>query len=168
MVEQQNSFWLILFTPDAISPAPISPATWDGVIEHVRGTFPDALDSLLEHIHTLKEGRFEDFEKEAGFQFLDAKKNRHKGGTPPYFSYEHLCSLPRPHTAWQVRAFLFCELRLLKLFTGDGYTCNEGGSGQRVLEYLGPNFQLEGIDRSKCTVLRMNVEYTDVVTKCHS
>ena len=69
--------------------------------------------------------------------------------------------------AWQVRAFLFCEMRLLKLFTGDGYTRNEGSSGQRVLEYLGPNLCLEDMDTRKCAMLRMNMEYPDVVARCH-
>lgn len=172
MVEQQSVFWLILFTRDACSEhLSIAPATWDGVIQYTRDTFPDAFDDLMSNIHTLKQRRFEEFEEEAGFQFLDAKKNRHgKGssGSPPYFSYEYFCTLPKPRAAWQVRAFLFCELRLLKLFTGDGYTCNEGVSGRRVLEYLGPNVQLGELDPAKCAVLRMNVQYPDVLAKCHS
>lgn len=174
MVEQQSTFWLILFTRDA-SPGPeplsIAPATWDGVIQHTRTTFPEALDDLMMHIKALKEMRFEEFEKEAGFEFLEAKKNRQSQNSPdspPYFGYKYFCSLPKPRTAWQVRAFLFCELRLLKLFTGDGYTCNEGNSGQRVLEYLGPNVVLGDLDETKCVVLRMDVQYPEVIAKCHS
>ena len=174
MVEQKSSFWLILFTRDA-SPGPellsISHATWDGVIQHIRDTFPEALDDVIRNMIELQQRKFEEFEEEAGFQFLDAKKNRHGEGipgSPPYFSYEYFCTLPKPRTAWQVRAFLFCELRLLKLFTGDGYTCNEGGGGQRLLEYLGPNVQLEELDPVKSVVLRMNVQYSDVVAKCHN
>lgn len=174
MVEQQSTFWLILFTPDASpssEPMSIAPATWDGVIQHCRTTFPDVLDDIVRNMQTLKETRFEDFEKEAGFQFLDAKKNRRgpgNPGSPPYFSYKYFSSLPKPRTAWQIRAFLFCELRLLKLFTGDGYTCNEGNSGRRVLEYLGPNIELGELDAAKCVVLRMDVQFPEVLAKCHS
>lgn len=162
MVEQKSTFWLILFTPDAPQdrdPLPIALATWDGVIQHVQTTFPDTLPDLLHHLHSLKEKRFEDFEEEAGFEFLESKKNRHdKGGldSPPYFSYKYFCSLPKPRSAWQVRAFLYCEVRLLKLFTGDGCTRNEGERGQRILEYLGPNVRISELDPSKCAVLKMN------------
>lgn len=175
MIEQRSSFWLVLFTSDAFpSSEPsstIAPATWEGVIKHTRTTFPDAFGDLMNNINTLKQRNFETFEEEAGFQFLNSKKNRHSkdnSGLPPYFSYQYFCSLPKPRTAWQVRAFLFCELRLLKLFTGDGYTCNEGRGGQRVLEYLGPNVRLGDMDTAKCVVLRMNIEYEDVLAKCHS
>ena len=174
MVEQKSQFWLILFTPSApldASTLPIAPATWDGVVQHVRATFPDALDDLLSHLHTLKESRFENFEREAGFQFLEAKKNRHAQAgpsAPPYFSYEYFCSLPKPRSAWQVRAFLYCELRLLKLFTGDGLTCNEGGNGKRIPEYFGPNVRIGELDPAKCTVLRMKVELPELLVQCHS
>jgi hypothetical protein len=174
MVEKQSSFWLFLCTRDA-SPnskqLPIAPATWDGVIQYTRDMFPDAFDDLMSHIHTLKQKKFKEFEEAARFQFLDAKRNRRgQGGHsgPPYFSYEYFCSLPKPRAAWQVRAFLFCELRLLKLFTGDGYTCNEGSGGQRVLEYLGPNLQVENLHPSKCAVLKMEVQYSEVIAQCHS
>lgn len=171
VVEQQSTFWLILFTSDApkdSSNLQIAPATWDGVIQHVKATFPEAYGDLMSHIQALKERQFEEFEEEAGFQFLEGKKNRHGSGLPPYYSYEYFCSLPKPRTAWQVRAFLYCELRLLKLFTGDGYTCNEGRNGQRVLEYLGTNVRISDLDTTKCVVLQMNVEFPELLVKCHS
>lgn len=167
MVDQKSTFWLILISSEQLS---IAPATWDGVVEHTRVTFPDAFNDLMNNLEALKQRSFEEFEKEAGFRFLDAKKNRHgTGGTeaPPYFSYKYFCSLPKPRSAWQVRVFLFCELRLLKLFTGDGYTCNEGASGQRILEYLGPNVTLADLDPAKCAVLKMDVKYVDVLARCH-
>lgn len=173
VVEKQSSFWLILFTSDASRDStdlPVSPATWEGVIQHIKTTFPLAYEDVMDNIHTLRERSFEDFEKEAGFQFLECKKNRDgKGGpgSPPYFSYEYFCSLPKPRTAWQVRAFLYCEVRLLKLFTGDGYTCNESKAGRRILEYLGPNVRLSDLDPSKSAVMRMNIDHNEVLQKCH-
>lgn len=136
----------------------------------MRELFPEVTEDLTNNIQTLKERRFEDFEEAAGFEFLECKKNRDgKGdpGSPPYFSYEYFCSLPKPRAAWQVRAFLYCELRLLKLFTGDGYTCNEGGSGRRVVEYLGPNIRIADLDPSKCAVLKMKVEYSEILKICY-
>ena len=150
---------------------PISPATWDGVIQHVQTTFPLAFEDLMNNIQALREQSFEELEKEAGFQFLESKKNKDgKGGlqSPPHYSYEYFCSLPKPRTAWQVRAFLYCEVRLLKLFSGDGYTCNESEAGKRILEYLGPNVRLCDLDPVKCTVLKMDIEYEDILEKCHS
>ncbi len=149
---------------------PIAPATWDGVIRHIQTTFPLVFPDLMNNIHTLRERSFEDLEREAGFQFLECKKNRDGRvgpDSPPYFSYEYFCSLPKPRAAWQVRAFLYCEVRLLKLFTGDGYTCNESEAGKRILEYLGPNVRLADLDPAKHTVLKMNIEYEDILQKCH-
>lgn len=173
-MQQKSTFWLVLFTPDAPRDSKtltIAPATWDGVVQHVRDIFPDAYDDLLTHLQTLKENRFAELEEEAGFQFLEAKKNKNgEGGpgSPSHFSYEHFCSLPKPRLAWQVRAFLYCELRLLKLFTGDGYTCNEGAKGRRILEYLGPNVRISELDPAKCSVLRMSIESPDLIGTCHS
>ena len=175
MVEQQCSFWLILFTSDAFcgesdldtGTLSIVPATWDGVINHVKLSFPEAINDLMKNIEDLKRKKLEDFEKEAGFSFLDAKKNRYGRGVPPYYSYDYFCSLPKPRAAWQVRAFLYCELRLLKLFTGDGYTLNEGGSRERILEYLCPNIKITDLDARKCVVVPMNVKIPDILTKCH-
>ena len=51
----------------------------------------------------------------------------------PFYSYS---SLPTPCRAWQVRLFLYCEMRLLRLFRGDRYAeMKDGRAG--CLEYLG-------------------------------
>lgn len=146
-MEEKQTFWLVLFTLGSLSSCPASPiavvpATWDGIIQHVKLYFPKAMEDLLLHIQTLIKSKFEVFETEAGFLFLDSKNNKGKEhAEPPYFGYKHFTSLPKPRTAWQVRAFLYCELRLLKLYSGDGYTTrNEGGRG--VLEYLCPNVHI--------------------------
>ena len=110
------------------------------------------------HIQTLKERDIEDFEKEAHFQFLDSKNNKGmKKSEPPYFGYKHFTCLPKPRTAWQVRAFLYCELRLFKLYSGDGYTMTEGGRKRRVLEYFCPNVRIDHLAATaKCVTLPIN------------
>lgn len=107
------------------------------------------------HIQTLKEKDLEYFERQAGFKFLDSKKKKGMKKTdPPHFGYEHFTSLPKPRTSWQVRAFLYCELRLLKLYSGDGYTTNESGKGTRLLEYLCPNVHIHHLAATaKCVTL---------------
>lgn len=145
----------------------ISPATWDGVIQHIEALFPEAISDLKEHIHTLEEKTLEYFEEEAGFRFLDAKKNRYTQDYPPYFSYKYFCSLPKPRSAWQVRAFLYCELRLHKLFTGDGHTCNEGDRGMRIKEYLCPNTRISDLDSTKSVVLPMRMTIPEILCACH-
>lgn len=169
MVESKSHFWLVLFTSDAAAgdaDIPIVPATWDGVIELTRALFPEVTGDLLSNLQTLKEKKCEEFEEEAGFRFLDAKRNRHgtgPPGSPPYFNYKHFCSLPKPRRAWQVRAFLYCELRLLSLYTGDGLTCNEGRRGQRIKEYLMPNVRFTDLAPSRCAVLPMQVEEANLL-----
>ena len=165
VVKKKQTFWLVLFTLPTLTsshsdvPISVAPATWDGVIQHVQLYFPDAEEDLLRHICTLKEQNYEDLEDEAGFQFLDSKNNKDKEkAEPPYFGYEHFTHLPIPRTAWQVRAFLFCELRLLKLYSGDGYTSNEGTKGRRLLEYLCPNVNIHHLSATtKCVTLPIDM-----------
>ena len=163
-------FWLVLFT---VSPASsidrrvyVVPATWDGVFQHVGRYYPNAKEDVLTHMETLQHRSFEDFERDAGFHFFDSKKNKSKPDAyPPYFGYEYFVQLPKPRTAWQVRAFLFCELRLLKLYSGDGYTVVEKTKERGVLEYLCPNVSIKRlVDATKCAILPLNVT-VDTINK---
>jgi len=135
------------------------PATWEGVTQHVTCYYPQARSDLMAHLDALKSMTFEEFEREAGFQFLDSKGNKSKESAwPPYFGYEYFIQLPRPTKAWEVRAFLYCELRLLKLFSGNGYTVVEDEKEQGVKEYLCPNLPIRSLaDSSKCTVIPLHL-----------
>ncbi len=137
----------------------IVPASWEGMVEHVSYYYPDAKEDLIKHYKVLQDTPFEEFEREAGFTFLDSKRNKNKECVyPPYFGYNQFVQLPKPRTAWQVRAFLYCELRLLKLYSGDGYTVVEGSNQKGVQEYLCPNLSLSSIKKhSKCAILPLNL-----------
>ena len=173
VVVLKQTSWLVLYTPTAFRHAnrlddnirdfpATTPATWDGVIQLTRHIFPEALDDVLSNLNQLQTRDVDSFQEEAGFNFYDAKKN--ESGqfpeAPPYFSYAHFCSLPKPRRAWQVRAFLYCEMRLLKLFKGDGYMWTEEGvRGQK--EYLVPNVPLSKLDPACSAIVPMRVEVPD-------
>lgn len=129
----------------------VLPATWDGVMKLVDKYYPLAVDDCRRHLEVMKTKTCEEFEKEAGFKFLDAKTSQSSSGreAPPYYSYEYYCSLPNKgnRKAWQTRLFLYCELRLFELFTGNGRTLSisgkDGGySSSGPLEYISPNVSL--------------------------
>ena len=136
----------------------VVPATWDGIVQVVRTSYPDAYDDVMQHLDELKLQTIEEFEKMTGFEFLAAKKNEEgqDPNAPPFYSYDYFSSLPRPRSAWQVRLFLYCEMRLLKLFKGDGYTQTEAGS-HGSLEYLCSNISLSNFDPTKSAVIPMVV-----------
>ena len=129
----------------------VMPATWDGVMKLVGKYYPLAADDCRKHLDVMKSTSCEEFEKEAGFKFLEAKISDSSGGkdSPPHYSYEYYCGLLDRGgcKAWQTRLFLYCELRLFELFTGNGRTLSINGkdSGYNYsgpLEYISPNVSL--------------------------
>ena len=172
VVVLKHTSWLVLYTPsvfpltnepDNDGAFPTTPATWDGVIQVVKRLYPAALDDVTSNLSQLQTRDLDSFQTEAGFAFYDAKKND-KGqfpDAPPYFSYAYFCSLSKPRTVWQVRAFLYCEMRLLKLFKGDGYTWMEGvGRGRR--EYIAPNIPLSKLDPKQSVIIPMTVKVPNI------
>ena len=76
--------------------------------------------------------------------------------------YDFYCSLPSPRSALQVRLFLYCELRLLEMFRGDGYASSTEPGSVHCLGYLCPNMQLSELDEGSLAVLPMtNVTIPD-------
>ena len=162
VVEKHSKYWLILFTESALKHSSdcgdVVAATWDGVLQMIKTCYPDAYEDVITHYDELRSKSVDQFEQEAGFKFLDAKKNiaGTNSSLPPFHSYSHFLSLPRPRRVWQVRLFLYCELRLLSLFEGDGFTHLEsGGRGPR--EYLCPNLPLSALDPDHLAILPMTV-----------
>ena len=165
LVVEKKNYWLLLFNLKAcqgIQNFLVTPATWDGVIRIVEVCYPECYQDLMQHLTELKEKAFEHFESEANFKFLDARKNE-KGtipNAPPFYSYEYFCSLSKPRRAWQVRLFLYCEMRLLRLFRGDGYTYSEQDE-RGCLEYLCPNVPLSAFDPKESIVIPLKVTIPD-------
>ena len=176
-MEKKSSYWLVLFKPSAFPTSTCGqsafiPATWDGVVKLVSSLYPQVYPDLLEHLQTLKETSVERFEQEAGFSFIDCLRNADSDSEvstsssyyghekyPPYYSYEKYCSLPTPRHPWQVRLFLYCEIRLLELFHGDGYAsvARTGAVVARCLEYLCPNISISALDSQNSAVIPMRV-----------
>ncbi|KAJ8041947.1 hypothetical protein HOLleu_12889 [Holothuria leucospilota] len=138
---QKAAYWLVLLK-NSCNPgsgyisAPILPATWDGLKTFITHFYPFAKESVLQHWATITSVSIETFEKEAGFKFIHALKEIHG---PMYMSYSKFCKLGKPVKAWQVRLFLYCELRILELFHGDGFTYSQDGMRGEE-EFIAPNY----------------------------
>ena len=164
-MEKKCTFWLLLFKPLAYltssSQDPLLvPATWAGVSNIVHSMYPKAYSDFTQHFEALKKTPFEQFEEEAGFEFLQSIKNERESSpeVAPFYSYDKYCSLPEPRKAWQVRLFLYCEMRLLKLFRGDGCTVSASAEGStRCLEYLCPNIRITDLDSEHSELIPMSV-----------
>lgn len=161
LVEKKCQYWLLLFQPTEELRNLFVLATWDGVAHIVHSMYPNVYPDLMQHLSILKNTPFEDFEKEAGFAFLECRRNI--SGTfpdkPPYYNYDFYCTLPKPRTPLQVRLFLYCEIRLLEMFRGDGYASTTEPDSVPSLEYLCPNLRLSQFDEEHLAVLPMTHIY---------
>ena len=152
--------WLAIFLPSQSSlPFSVHPATWDGVLETIRHQYPFLLSEFQNHFQELKERPYEEFEKDAKFRFIEslqAFKSGDKNG-PPFFDCEYMRLLPRPLLCWQLRAFLYCELRLLELFDGEGRTRAEGTGELGPCEYLCPVVPFSSFESDSMELVSLNV-----------
>ena len=150
---QKSQCYIVLFklSEEVKDKFDVLPATWDGVMKLVENYYPLAADDCRRHLEVMKYKSCEEFEREAGFKFLDAKTGCSSDGTksPPHYDYKYYCSLSDKgnRKAWQTRLFLYCELRLFELFTGNGRTLSidakDGGrTSSGPLEYISPNVSL--------------------------
>ena len=121
----REGYWLVLFRvrSDTESPVRAFPATWGGVGDMLAWKFPEALDEFNHHRVTLSSHSCEFFEKESGIDFMKCLQLKQEcDAVSPYFSYARYLACAVPRSSWQVRLFLYCELRILEFFVGDGYT----------------------------------------------
>lgn len=167
VVEKKYKHWLVLFTSAALEKnnhatnsdvSQVVMATWEGILQILRTYYTEVYEDCLQHLDELRSKTVKEFELEAGFEFLEAKKNVNNNNPkgPPFHSYDHYTTLPKPRKAWQVRLFLYCELRLLTLFKGDGYTWTETGR-RGTREYICPNHPLSAFDTTQIAVIPMTV-----------
>ncbi|XP_071784647.1 uncharacterized protein [Asterias amurensis] len=152
---KKSRYWIILLSETLnTTENPILAATWDGLKQFIQIFYPAALESVLTHWDTIKANPVEFFEREVDFKFISTLSDT---SGPQYMSYEKYLSLPKPQTAWQTRLFLYCELRMFELFTGDGLTCRQDGTkGER--EYVSTNYDLSQIDRSNWVAVPITVD----------
>ncbi|XP_065187688.1 uncharacterized protein LOC135818260 [Sycon ciliatum] len=96
------------------------PATWSGIVELCRQFYPGAVPDVMRHLSEFRARSVADYEKAHGVNFLSIKRSPSQ-----LMDYSRFMALAAPRSAWQTRLFLYCELRLLELFTGQGFTKNE-------------------------------------------
>ena len=165
MVEKKYTIWLALFKSSVFSNeggSLLVPATWEGVGELLRVHYPEAHTDFKQHLPELRGKEFKYFEKQAGFSFLEARKNQDSTDPntyPPFYTYDYYRSLAKPRSCWQVRAFLYCELRLLELFTGDGVTSHPHSCTAGLNEYLCPNLAIAECNPKDIALLPLTVVF---------
>ena len=144
----------------------LHPATWEGVLDLVKLCYPLAASDMEQHLDELQNTPFEDFEKAAGFRFIDTHHSADSNG-PPAYKYAKYCALPAPRKTWQTRLFLYCELHLLELYTGDGRTHSDGQS-VRHEEYLCRDVSLEALKEHSipCEAVALSVAIPEQRSKC--
>ena len=110
------------------------PATWDNVASLVQKHYSSVAPKVQARLTDLKAKKFAEIEAEAPSRFAEVDKI---GKSRP--DYMDAARLERGQgLLWEVRAFLYYQLRLMELFSGDGLTrTSDGSSGLR--EYIGAN-----------------------------
>ncbi|XP_071957628.1 uncharacterized protein [Antedon mediterranea] len=154
VVDQKKAFWVVLLYPDSVPQCtPILPATWDGVLKFVRRCYPDAFQIVKQHLYIMKNNPVEFFEAQAGFKFIDAL---HNPDGPNFMSYARFRMLPPPQLEWETRLFLYCEVRIFELFTGNGFTKRSDGI-QGEKEYICENYELTMFGDENCVAIPLTV-----------
>ena len=148
-IPEGKRFKLAIFPSEEVD---AKPATWEGVADLVKSNYPEVWLKVAAHLPQIQSMSFADIEELAGYNIEKANMKGRKGGAHDtegesedlnYTSLQRL--LKRDGTLVQIRQFLYDELGLKKLFTGDGSTINDDGTpGPR--EYLAKNVALESIE----------------------
>ncbi|XP_035667706.1 uncharacterized protein LOC118410248 [Branchiostoma floridae] len=147
--------FLVLFRPGRVQP---EPATWDGVIAFISRHYPLCVDRVHKHLPEIKTRSVDDFEKDCSVRFIEALENP---TGPDYMTYDRYMALSDP-LPWQTRLFLYCELRLFELFTGDGRTkLHDGSLGET--EYLCDNVDLTDFGEGNYRIIPLTVTIPDDV-----
>ena len=122
---------------------PISPASWDGVGQFVRQCYPNVYPDYCRLERDLRNTTVDEFESEVKFSFYNVLKGLDEQHS--FVDEEKYLSFATPRTACQLRLFLYCELRLLEFFAGDGLINVPGTApdAERYCEYLAGNVTLE-------------------------
>ena len=157
---QKAQYWIVLFSPQQGSNhTPVLPATWDGLKEFLSCCYPQAVDSILNHWSVIQSKPIEYFEEQADFKFIQAVSDP---AGPLYMNYDKFLSLPKPQKEWEARCFLYCELRIFELFSGDGVTKNtEGESGEK--EYISLNYDKDQLGEENFLALPLQIEIPEDV-----
>ncbi|KAI6646623.1 hypothetical protein LOD99_12744 [Oopsacas minuta] len=166
----QEDYWLVLFRvmPSYHSPIRAFPATWNGIGDIIAYKFPGALYDFNQHKDVLSSNSCQFFEKESGIDFMKCLKLKQEDNDiSPYFSYARFMRCPVPRSSWQVRLFLYCELRVLEYFTGDGYT-HTADKKRGYKEYIANSINLSLIPADQLFVIKLHITPEHLSFYCDS
>lgn len=131
-------FRLVLFSKDAQSGLP---ATWDNLMHLLKMTYPaSVMDRIAPYFSDLKSTPFQEIQNQAASLFSAVNKDKKH---PEYMSVDKFLADNEP-TLWKARAFLYYNVRLTELYSGDGFSYDE--SGKRLEpEFIAPNVPLKDL-----------------------
>lgn len=149
-VQSGDKFKLVVFPTGQT----VRLATWDETMNMVADVYPEFAHVFRNTYvrNAIRSTPFDDFQKQAGFKFLDVEKAGK--GDPRFMTADRfrddLGSLGHGGTPeiWKVRAFLYFSVHLRELYTGTGYTATSGGS-RGVPEYIIPNRPIVQLGESR-------------------
>lgn len=166
----EEVYWLVIFRVVTSSHSPIRtfPATWDGIGNMLAWKFPEALDDFTKHKQIVSSNNCQFFEKESGVDFMKCLKLKQENDAiSPYYSYARYLRCPTPRSAWQVRLFLYCELRILEYFTGDGYT-HTGDRKRGYREHIANSINISLIPADQLFITKLHITPDQLSQYCNS
>lgn len=166
LVARKERFWLLLVSIQ-ISQAGNSasnhellhvfPATWEGITSIIQLHYPKALHDYINYLTEIQTKPTSYFQDISGICFLKCLELRDEhNAKSPYMNYNRYLECPEPRTSWQLRLFLYCELRLLDKFVGNGRTLMADNS-YGPLEYIASNVQLNTFQPSNVFLAPIHV-----------
>ena len=158
-IPKGKKFKLAIFPSKAVD---AQCATWEGVTYLLEKHFPEVWPKVSRHLPEIQNMGIDEIETMAGYDMCKTNLVGRRGGEwdtegesddPNYTSLQRL--LNREGTLVQVRQFLWDEVGIKGLFSGDGRTVNDKGE-RGPNEYLAKNRRLEDIEG--CVVVDAPVE----------
>lgn len=142
-----TKFKMVTFEPKAKQ---VVSATWDNLMTLLEQSYPpEVVAKIKPHLEELKKTKFEDIEKMGTEKF--SKIYSSGPSSTKYMTSAKLAALDKP-SLWDVRAFLYNELRLSDLYSGDGFTHKEDGS-KGIAEFIGINTDISKLQKVAVTDL---------------
>eukprot|EP01084_Bolivina_argentea_P130872 231040_1 len=148
------SFELLLF-PEAGVNYQCFEATWDGIFDLFKQSFPEIYERMKNFKNDLKTKSYDEIESLADFEFFDVEQAGFDD--PRYMNKERFLSIKKEDISLvNVRLLLYCFVCLNKYFTGSGFTVDTHGN-VGCKEYLVHNIKLISIVSLKRVKLRVEL-----------
>jgi hypothetical protein len=141
LYQDHYTFKLVVFSANSNA----LPATWDNVVSLLMRAYAPGVGKIIENqLNSLKSKSFDEIESEAPTKFAIIHKRGERD--PEYITEEKL--LMSKGELWKVRSFLYHQLRLTELFSGEGYTRLSAGT-RAAPEYITLNGNISELPNVK-------------------